>query len=271
MKFFRATTKLLSFLIATLFVYTLIMLCFFGAILGINYEKIRGYLLRFWGKICCKIIGIELQVINVPPKPPFLLVSNHLSYIDVFVLFSQLRCLFVAKSDVKSWPLMGFIIRTCGILFIDRNRKRDVTRVNELISKNINQNQGIILFPEGTTSPGMDILPFRTSLLQYPAEKNFPVSYVSISYETSDEEIPAYQSVCWWDETPFFVHFFELLKMKEIHAKLNFGKETITENDRKVLAEKLQQVVKEEFVPVITKPNFKEKHGEFRSVFAVKN
>lgn len=236
-----------------------------------NYEKLRGYLLRTWGKLCCRIIGIKLDVTNSPPEPPFLLVSNHLSYIDVFVLFSQLRCLFVAKSDVKSWPLMGFIIRTCGILFIDRNRKRDVTRVNELISKNINPNQGIILFPEGTTSPGMRILPFRTSLLQYPASENFPVSYVAISYETPADEPPAYESVCWWDDTPFFIHFFELLKMKEIRARVNFGKEKIAKNDRKLLAEKLQRAVQAEFIPVITEPQFKKKHGEFKSVFAAKN
>lgn len=267
----RAIIKLFSFLIVTIIFYLLIMLCLIGSVIGVNYEKLRGYLLRSWGKVCCKIIGIKLQVNNEPPDPPFLIVSNHLSYIDVFVLFSQLRCLFVAKSDVKSWPLMGFLIRTSGILFIDRSRKRDVTRVNDLISKNINQNQGVILFPEGTTSPGIDVLPFRTSLLQYPAERNFPVSYVAISYGTSSEDLLAYQSVCWWDDTPFFFHFFELLKMKEIHAKVNFGKERIAENDRKVLAEKLQQAVEEEFIPVFPKSNFKERHGEFRSVFAINN
>lgn len=271
MNILRALLKLFSFLAATLFMYSLIMLCLLVAVFGLNYEKLRGYLLRTWGKMCCYIIGVKLDVNNQPPDPPFLLVSNHLSYLDVFVLFSQLRCLFVAKSDVKSWPLMGFIIRTCGILFIDRNRKRDVTRVNTLISKNINANQGVILFPEGTTSPGMDILPFRTSLLQYPAAKNFPVSFVAISYDTPAGELPAYESVCWWDDTPFFVHFFELLKMKEIYAKVNFGKEKIVENDRKLLAEKLQHAVQTEFIPVIPKPQFKKKHGEFKSVFDAKN
>ncbi|MBD3615713.1 MAG: 1-acyl-sn-glycerol-3-phosphate acyltransferase [Gracilimonas sp.] len=264
MKFLRATIKLISFLLVTLFLYSLIMASLIGAIIGVNYEKIRGYLLRFWGRCICKIIGIKLEVKGKIPNPPFLLVSNHLSYIDVFVLFSQLRCLFVAKSDVKTWPLMGFIIRTCGILFIDRNRKRDITRVNKLISKNINENQGIILFPEGTTSPGMEVLPFRTPLLEYPATEDLSVSYVAISYESKKKEQPAYESICWWDDASFFSHFMNVLKMKGFKAKLHFGETPVKENDRKLLAEKLHSAVKNNFKPVVTKEAFNAKHDVFK-------
>jgi 1-acyl-sn-glycerol-3-phosphate acyltransferase len=200
---------------------------------------------------------------NAPSEPPFLLVSNHLSYIDVFVLFSQLRCLFVAKSDVKSWPFIGFIARTCGILFIDRDRKRDVTRVNKLISSNINQNQGIILFPEGTTSPGFDILPFKSSLLEFPAREGLEASYAAISYQTSEGEKPAYQSICWWEDIPFFVHFFNLLKLKEFTAIINFGDERIVDADRKSLALRLKKSMGNEFEVVIPEEEFHKKHSKF--------
>jgi 1-acyl-sn-glycerol-3-phosphate acyltransferase len=211
-------------------------------------------------------MGLKLEVKNTPPEPPFLLVSNHLSYLDVFVLFAQLRCLFVAKSDVKTWPLIGFIIRTSGILFIDRHRKRDVTRVNKLISSSINENQGIILFAEGTTSPGMDILPFRTSLLEYPATHNFEVSHAAISYATPSGSIPAYQAICWWDNTPFFAHFFNFLKLRKCTAKVTFGQNRISETDRKKLAVKLQEAVGQEFEIVISKKDFFENHGVFKPI-----
>lgn len=266
MKFLRAITKLFGFLFFTLFFYSLIMVCLFGAVVGVNYEKLRGYLLKGWGKTCCWMLGAEVEANNQAPEPPFLLVSNHLSYIDVFVLFSQLRCLFVAKSDVKAWPLIGFLIRTSGILFIDRNRKRDVTRVNELISKNINQNQGIILFPEGTTSPGYEILPFRSSLLEYPASSNLPVSSVAISYQTPPKDKPAFETICWWDDTPFFVHFFNLLKLKSFKAVLNFGDATVADADRKQLANKLKQEVELQFDPVITNKEFHDKGLEFSPI-----
>lgn len=241
----------------------MIMLCLLFSILGMPYEKCRGYLLRSWGATCCAILGIQVETEGEPPKPPFLLVSNHLSYLDIFVLFSQLRCLFVAKSDVKSWPLMGFIIRTCGILFIDRNRKRDVKRVNKLISRNINTNQGIILFPEGTTSPGMHVLPFRSSLLEYPSSQAFAVSYAALSYSTPDHEKPAYERICWWDDTPFFQHFMHFLRLKKCRAKVHFGNHRIMETDRKVLASRLEEAIEEVFEPVVKENRFLNEHGKF--------
>lgn len=203
------------------------------------------------------------------PEPPFLLVSNHLSYLDIFVLFSKLRCLFVAKSDVKAWPFIGFLVRTCGILFIDRNRKRDVTRVNQLISKNITENQGIILFPEGTTSPGFDVLPFRSSLLEYPASNGFPVSCVSISYQTKSGEDPAFESVCWWADTPFFSHFLTLLGLRGIQATLHFSKELISLNDRKQLTSALEDAVRDNFDPVISKEEFYKNYPDYAPVVSI--
>lgn len=270
MRTLRATSKLIIFLIATLFLYSLIMLCLAGSIIGLNYQRCRGYLLRTWGKSACLILGIKVKVEGEIPDPPFMLVSNHLSYLDIFVLFSQLRGLFVAKSDVKAWPLAGFIIRTCGILFIDRNRKRDIKRVNALISENVNENQGIIIFPEGTTSPGYEILPFKTSLLKYPVAMNIPVSYATISYATEEGEKPAYQSVCWWDETPFVTHFFNFLKEKGCTANIHFGTHSTTNSDRKQLAKHIHNEMSLNFEPVISESEFLKKHDAFKPL-AFKN
>ena len=264
MIYLRASIKLMVFLVVTLFLYSVIMICLAGSFLGINYEKYRGYLLKFWGSCSCWILGLQVEAKGNVPEPPFLLVANHLSYLDIFVLFSQVRCLFVAKSDVKTWPFVGFIIRTCGILFIDRNRKRDITRVNDLISKNINQNQGIILFPEGTTSPGIDILPFKTSLLKHPASLNFPVSYATITYSTVKGEIPAYESICWWDDTPFLTHFLNFLKMKGGTAEITFGNEPIQRDDRKALALELREQMSKQFESVIEREAFLENHEPFK-------
>lgn len=263
MRILTAGFKLAAFLLTTLIMYSLIMVTLILSPLGINYEKYRGYLLNYWGKFICVIMGVKFDIRGPIPEPPFLLVSNHLSYADVFVLFSQLRCLFVAKSDVKHWPLIGFIVKTCGILFIDRQRKRDITRVNNNISKNINRNQGIIIFPEGTTSPGMEVLRFRAPLLEYPASTGFPVSYVALSYETPETDEPAYKSVCWWDDTPFFVHFFNLLKLRSITCKMNFGYESVIDNDRKALTSKLHEAVSNELEQTIHPEKFIEEHGVF--------
>lgn len=263
MRHLLAIIKMISFLVVTLFFYSLIMVLLVFSIFGINYEKYRGYLLKYWGKSVCYIMNVKFDIRGTVPEPPFFLVSNHLSYADVFVLFAQLRCLFVAKSDVKHWPLIGFIVKTCGILFIDRQKKRDIKRVNDKISKNINSNQGIIVFPEGTTSPGTEVLRFRAPLLEYPASTGFPVTYVALSYQTPDTEDPAYKSVCWWDERSFFSHFYELLKLNSFTCIMNFGNETITNGDRKALTASLNKAIADKMIPTVKSSEFNEKHGMF--------
>lgn len=254
----RAIIKLIIFLPLTLFLYLLNMVLTPLQIIGISHIRIRTFLLKIWGKCTCYIIGMKLKVEGEAPKAPFFLVSNHLSYLDVFLLFSQLRGVFVAKSDVKQWPVIGFMVRTCGILFIDRDRKRDITRVNKKISNNLNKHQGMIVFPESTTSPGFEVLPFRASLLQVPAETEFPVHYAIISYSTSSGEVDACRKICWWDDVPFLVHFFNVLKLKSFEAHLKFGRETVTSSNRKELAMKLERLVKSDFKPVIKEPDFKQ-------------
>lgn len=261
MEILRAAVKFCIFLISTLFFYSLIMLVLFMSLFGLNYEFLRGYILNTWGKCCCFIFGIKLNIKGKAPQPEFFLVSNHLSYVDIFVLFSQVRGIFVAKSDVKTWPIIGFIIRSSGILFINRERKRDITRVNNLIAKNVNKNQGIIIFPESRTSPGVNILPFRSSLLEYPATIKLPVSYAVISYSTPQGEEDACKTVCWWADEPFFFHFFNLLKKKQINTTVTFGEQKVESEDRKELAILLYRYVQTDFVPVINPNNFNERFG----------
>ena len=157
----------------------------------------------------------------------------------------------MAKSDVKQWPVIGFIIKSCGILFIDRERKRDITRVNNLIKENVNSHQGVIIFPESKTSPGLKILPFRSSLLQVPVAMKLPVSFVAISYSTEEGEEAACKQICWWDDDPFLIHFFNLLKMKKFTAVISFGEKAIISDNRKHLTTLLQKEVHNHFKPVI--------------------
>lgn len=248
-----AVLRLSLILICTALFYLIIILGFIFSLIGLKGKKWIAFFLSLWGKVICRIIGLEVKVEGTPPKPPYFLVSNHLSYIDIFLFISKTKSVFIAKSEVLSWPFFGIMSQTVGMLFVDRTKKTDVKRVNDLISKRISEAQGVLLFPESTTSAGEKILPFKASLLAYPAEMSMPVHYAAIRYSTPEEEIHASESVCWWREVTFSSHFIDLLKLKKIYGTINFGDEPIMNNDRKKLAADLHDKVEQQFTPVIDK------------------
>lgn len=196
-----------------------------------------------------KIVGMKLDVKGTCPKPPFFLVSNHLSYIDILPLWYCCKGTFIAKSEISEWPFFGLGAKVLGVLFINRENNRDIRRVNKLISSQIGEEQGIILFPEGTSGRGDKILPFNPSLLFYPAFEKKPVHYASITYSSNVMDKPASKYICWWGDMAFFSHFFELLKLKSFRAKIIFGNEPVVNNNRKVLANELHQKIKAHFIP----------------------
>ena len=210
----------------------------------------QALMLHRWAQIAAFILGLNIDVSCNAPAAPFLLVSNHLSYVDVLVFASQLHCLFVAKKDVESWPIIGTLCRSVGTVFIDRSNRRDLARVNGEIAQALEDGRGVILFAEGTSTKGSSVLPFRSSLLEAAAIQGFPVSYAAVSYRVLAADPPASLSVCWWGDMAFGSHFAELLRLRRIHATVSFGSAEIRADDRKVLAERLWFEVNRLFVPV---------------------
>ena len=206
--------------------------------------------MALWGKMVIKLFSMEIRIEGTPPKPPFFIVSNHLSYLDIPIYSAFIDTTFVAKAEIKKWPIVGFMATTLGIIFIDRTKRSDVKRVNNLIASNLNDQQGVTLFPEGTTSPGLQVLNFRPSLLEHAAVSNIDVSYSSLSYETLEKDIPAYRSVCWWGNKSMLKHLFLLSRNRKVIVNIRFGKETVSHNDRKILAMELHQKVSSIFDPV---------------------
>lgn len=251
MRHVRAIIRLLLVSITTVTIYLVYVFCLlFVKVSGRRSEPLRNRFMTFWAGTLAWILNLKVTVIGIPPRAPFFLVSNHLSYLDVLPLYKSLTCTFVAKKDVESWPVVGFMAKTMGIIFIDRKKKIDVGRVNQIISESLHQDQGIVLFPEGTTSPGADVLPFRASLLEHPAASDLNVHYASITYETSNQDLPASESVCWWGGISFPSHVYLLAGNRQIHCTITFGEETVVHSDRKELADILHKKVKDQFIPV---------------------
>ncbi|MDZ7717915.1 MAG: lysophospholipid acyltransferase family protein [Balneolaceae bacterium] len=245
MRNFRASVKVFLLVFFTLVSYAgyfsiYLLLRLFGQ----SYEAWRNIYTGFWGRTVARILNIKFQVSGTPPVAPFMLVSNHLSYIDIVPMFINMNCTFVAKKAVESWPVLGPMVKYTGVIFVDRSTKRDVTRVNELLSKSLSKDQGIVLFPEGTTTGGDRVLPFRSSLLDYPASVSMPVCFSALQYRTSKDDPPADESVCFYGaRDPFHKHVFKLAGNRKIECRIVYSQETVQASDRKELAEKLHQKV----------------------------
>lgn len=250
----RILYRLLAIVFYTILTYGIYLV---GYLIRILFKKPTDYwrnrFMLVWSRGMSRILSMETKVIGTPPDPPFFLVSNHLGYVDIVPLFLHLNCTFVAKQEVRSWPILGFMVMTTGVIFVNRTRRSDVVRVNEIISKSLNKHQGVVMFPEGTTSGGTSVLAFHPSLLQFPATTNRPVHYCSLRYETDREsgDLPAEESVCFYGARQSLLkHLIKLVGNRRIYCTLRFGEKTVRSDDRKELARELHQSVISIFEPM---------------------
>jgi 1-acyl-sn-glycerol-3-phosphate acyltransferase len=212
-------------------------------------ERFTSWYFRRWSGLVLASIGVAVRVSGAPPAPPFLMVANHLSYVDILVLASRLGCIFVSKAEVRRWPLFGPICRTLGTVFIDREARRDIPRVLAEIERDLERGWGVVLFPEGTSSSGRTVEPFKPPLLALATRLGRPVHYAALGYRTPEGERPAHEAVCWWGGISFPAHAWGLLQLAAVEATVRFAPEPIFEDDRKLLAERLRQAVLADFEP----------------------
>jgi 1-acyl-sn-glycerol-3-phosphate acyltransferase len=121
----------------------------------------------WWSAGVLRAMGVGLRISGTPPPGASLLLANHVSWLDIAALHAAVpQARFVSKADVLHWPLLGWLIRGAGTLFIERERKRDALRVVHAVAEALRAGQTVAVFPEGTTGEGPEPLPFHANLLQ---------------------------------------------------------------------------------------------------------
>ena len=248
MRNIRAAIRTVMFVVSTLGLYSI---WFVARVFMPNKISWRQTIFFYWTKSFVRVSGMRIEVNGTPPKPPFFMVTNHLSYTDIAALRAVAKGIFVAKSEVKEWFLAGRIVRDMGTIFINRQKRRDIPRAGEEIIARLDAGEGVIVFPEGTSTKGENVLSFNSSFLEFAARGNVPVSYASITYSTPQDETPASLAACWWEDISFFAHLWRLFKVREYKAIISFGDEPVMNPDRKILASELRRRVVEKFIPVL--------------------
>ncbi len=214
------------------------------AVLRRSPVRLRLRAFRLWSRLMLRLLGARVETAGVPPRPPFFLVSNHHGYVDIVVISSRLEAVFVSRDDVSRWPVFGWLSRSVGTLYVDREMKRDLPRVAAAMEKVLEEGIGIVLFPEGTSTGGTEPLPFRPSLLEPAVRLGMPAHFAAISYRTGAGLPSAAEAVCWWGEMAFVPHLLRLLRLPGFEARIVFGDAPIVGTDRKSLARSLEGAVR---------------------------
>jgi 1-acyl-sn-glycerol-3-phosphate acyltransferase len=142
----------------------------------------RLALRRLWAGSVLDALGLDVRVEGVAIVPGALLVANHVSWLDVLVLACRTPAVFVAKQEVRRWPMIGWLAARAGTLFLRRASGRSLLEVKQSIAELLCAGRSVALFPEATTTDGAGVLPFRSGLLQASVESGRPVQPIALAY-----------------------------------------------------------------------------------------
>ena len=177
-----------------------------------------------WSASLLRIAQIRLHVVGRPDQlypPNTLLVANHVSWLDIFAMNSVVVSRFVAKAEIRDWPVIGRMVVNGGSLFIEREKRRDTARVTKAISQSLKNGDCLAFFPEGTTASGLELKPFKSSMFQPAIEAGADVLPVALRYLDADGKVNLAASYA--GEITLLQCTWNIVSQPEIYAELIFG------------------------------------------------
>lgn len=217
-----------------------------GAVLG--WSALQIVLLRRDARLVIHrtakaLLGVfdaRVSLRGVAPESGLIL-SNHLSYLDIVVLEAMAPTVFVSKSDVRSWPVFGWFAKRMGTVFAERERRSSTGRSVSEIRAALDQGQRVVLFPEGTSTAGDRLAPFRSSLLEPAVGRSVTAAAIAYRLEPGDGDPALF--VCYWRDMTLVPHLWSLLGRRRVHVDIAFEPHDGQSTDRKTLALELHQQV----------------------------
>lgn len=203
-------------------------------------EQMRIEILHRWSRWTLARMRVIVDVTGAPPGAG-LIASNHLSYLDILVYSAVAPCAFVSKSEVRNWPAVGWIATLAGTIYVDRSRRSGTHTIQPEIQAALANGVRLVLFPEGTSSDGLTLLRFHSSLFQPAVDLQAPVFAASLTYTVPDGV--ASTDACWWGDMALFPHIIHLLGKHSVTATVKFSADSFRFTDRKQAAQQMYQEV----------------------------
>jgi 1-acyl-sn-glycerol-3-phosphate acyltransferase len=209
----------------------------------------RHQRIQWWSVGLLRAVGLTLHVTGTPRPGANLIVANHISWLDILAIHAALpHARFVSKADVLDWPLLGWLIRNAGTLFIERERKRDAVRVIHAVAEALQAGDSVAVFPEGTTGEGPELLPFHANLLQAAVSTETPVQPVVLRF--SDDSAAFSKSVVYIGDTSLLQSVWRVVSARGLQAHVHVLPAVGSRHaDRRALTQHLRELMAERLHP----------------------
>lgn len=186
-------------------------------------EKTRTTLSKWWCRRLLKCFNIITVVFGEPPQDNAsnnMFLANHVSWADIYALNSILPLQFIAKSDINNWPILGYLVRKSGTIFINRSNRKDTSRIVETTTERLMAGGNVGFFPEGTTTDGTSLAQFKSSLVQAAINAKAQLRPVAIRYPLPNGGINT--EMAYAGETTLGESMMHVLKQKKPMVELHF-------------------------------------------------
>lgn len=224
----------------------------------VSLLKFRAKNTSFWSGLILKVFRVKLlspEILRALQKEKGLVVSNHLSYVDILLISSCLPSIFVTSREIEETPLVGLVCKAAGTIFVERRNRTTLTADIESMSALLKKGVRVAFFPEGTTTDGSKILPFRKSLIESATSSQSDVIPLCIQYQTINGRpitSETQKKVFYFGNATFFKHLYGLLSVKTIEVSISAG-EILRGNDvncRKEAALKAREQILQIYQPI---------------------
>ena len=211
----------------------------------------REMRVQAWSLQFLALWGIHLRVLGQPVVAgPALLVANHISWLDILVIHAARYCRFVSKSDIRDWPMVGLLATGSGTLYIERSRRKDALRMVRDMAQALQGGDVLAVFPEGTTSDGLSLLPFHANLIESAIAAQAPVQPLALRFVDARSGEPTL-APCYIGDDTLIASVWRTLKAPPIVAVVHFGQvQEAQGRDRRQWARELREAVQALRAPV---------------------
>ena len=245
-----------SYVIIFLIIVITTLLLPVQALLHMLQNPLSKIIPMIYHKIILKLLSIKIVVKGSLGEDGSLIVSNHASWIDIFIISSVIKTSFVSKSEVSRWPLVSWLAKLQRTIFIDRNNHKELTKTANKIQDRISNKQNVVLFPEGTSSDGNKVLPFKSSifmLCELSEVSKFKIQPISIAYTkynglsmTRIERM----LIAWYGDMDLLSHLYNIIRSGSFEVEVTFhNRIDISEKkSRKDIAGECEAIVRDGFL-----------------------